>query len=418
MTAESAPHNRLWERLLAALGGSNALPADAGNSTPLEIARYADERLRTNLAVPFVEGYYLERRYGGATSKLSEAEAEVLIEQIESTSRLAAPLAAPSAVTASSGTSPQLQAPASQTPASPAPAASRPEIEESQPIGVEFLPKPKPAPKPAPPPTPSPVPRVEQIAKPAVAAKPKPQKPAKPKKIRRTFLQWLRDTVRGCLTHLLFYGVCFLIAAPFLYWNHWRHSTHWKLEIEGDATYLTALSDVTETAVQDPPREKIMIGCENDSDFLRLTWMQPMPGSSKPYLYQGVYLHHGVRVPYPEHTDSTTLVWQDHLFLKPLQGETSASDFQAVSATPENEDGRLSENDLKKKDVNVQEFLSRFSQSKELVLDIEGYLDSEGKHYEYGGFSEDSEHTRFSMDGLAAHLPELEEACHWNLSQP
>jgi hypothetical protein len=413
MTA--APHNFLWERLLTALGRCNALPADIGNRTPLEIARFADERLRANLAVPFVEGYYLECRYGGTASKLSDADAEALVAQIESAPLLPASQSVPSPSDAASSATRALQTHTLQVlpVAAPNSTVVRPENEESQPIGVEFLPKPKPAPRPTPPSTSPRAPRVEQAVRLAVAARPKPKKLARSDKVRRTFGQSLRDLGRGLfqLGWKLIVGIT--ILAAFAYWNKWRNSTHWKLKTEGDSTVISALSDVTETTEKDSPREKIMIGCENGREFLRFTWMQPMPGSSKPYVYQGIYLRHGLRVPFPEHENMTTLVWQDHLFLQPMQGETSAFDFQAVSATPENEDGRRSESDLQEKDVNVQEFLSRFSQSKELVLDIEGYLDSQGKHYEYGW---DSEQTRFPTEGLASQLPQLEQACHWKPS--
>lgn len=422
----AAHHNLLWQRLLAALKDRDALPETIGNGTPLEIARFADERLRTDLAVSFVEGYYQERRYGGISSRLSEAEAEALVAQIEALPRVLPlqPATSIASQTQTSGPAPQTPMQSipftrASAPATAKPAPAMPEVEESQPIGIEFLPKPKPAPKPAPPPIAQ---RVEQTAKAAAPAKPKPKKPAKPRKVRRTFREWFGDTVKGCLTNLLFYGFCLLVAAPFLYWDHWRHTTHWKLETAGDATYITALSDIYGSTQKDPAREKLMIGCENGRDFVRFTWMQPMPSSSRPYLYQGIYLHHGLRVPYHDDPHATTIAWQDHLFLQPLQGESSASDFQAISTMPEREGETPSERDREKKELNVQSFLSGLSHADELVLDIEGYLDSQGKRWNYDSgnndYSNDSDlEIRFGTDGLARHLPELQQACQWNPSQ-
>ncbi len=420
----TTPHNRLWERLLAALADRNALPADSGNCTPLEIARFADERLRTNLAVPFVEGFYLERRYGGKTSKQSEAEAEALVAQIESTPRLAAFQSAPSTGGVAQNASTALQTPASQALPENAPksAVARPGIEESQPIGVELLPKPKPAPKPTPP-TPPTAPVVEQVAASAVAAKPKPKKPAKPKKIRRTFGQWMHDLVKGFLPKVAFFAICLALVSPLLYWDHWRHTSHWKLATDGDSTYITAMSDIYGSTQKDPSRERLMIGCENGQDFIRFNFDSPMPASEKPYIYQGVYLHHSLRIPSPDDPHITTLVSQDTLILKPTEGETSSSDFQVASLLPEDESDTQSARKLKGKELNVPDFVSAFSRSGELVLRIDGYVDSQGKHWEYNGGSFDyggnsvmDKH--FGIDGLAKYLPELEQACHWNPPQP
>jgi hypothetical protein len=421
-----AAHNLLWNRLLAALKARNALPADSGNRTPLEIARYADERLRTNLAIPFVEGYYLERRYGGSTSNLSEAEAEALVAQIESTPQSAALQSAPPADEAASSAARERQAHTSQVIPVVAhnSAVARPEIEESQPIGVEFLPKPKPAPKPAPPPTPPPAPRVEQAAKPAVAAKPKPQTPAKPKKIRRTFGQWLRDTARGCLTNLLFYAVAFLIAAPFMYWSYWKHTSHWKFVTDGDSTYITAMSDIDKSTQKDPARQTLMIGCEGGRDFVRFTFDSPMPSSDKPYIYQGVYLHYGLRVPVQdENPHATTVAWQDSLLLKPTEGVTTATDFQVASVKPEAEAESGSKWEKQRREFAVPEFIAAFRQSDELVLHIEGYLDAQGKHFTYNDtapdYLEDSQlDMHFGKSGLDSVVPELQQACQWNSSQP
>ncbi len=137
-----AVHNRLWNRLLAALKLRNALPADAGNCTPLEIARFADERLRTNLAVPFVEGYYLERRYGGSTSKWSEAEAEALILHIEFIAPLFSSQAAAVDAAIASG-NPSLLGTAGTIPLPESfkPLLSEPVLDESQAWGSEYVDK-------------------------------------------------------------------------------------------------------------------------------------------------------------------------------------------------------------------------------------------------------------------------------------
>ncbi len=420
-----AAHNLLWNRLLKALTTSNALPTDAGNRTPLEIARYADERLRTNLAVPFVEGYYLERRYGGAASKLSDAEAEALVAQIESTPPRPASQSAPSASNAASSADRAQQTHASQVlpAAAPNSTVARPAIEESQPIGVEFLPQPKPAPKPTPPPPPPPAPRGEQAAQPAVAARPSLKKPARPKKVRRTFGRWLRDLFEGILYRVVYFAVCLALAAPLLLWNYWRHTSHWKLVTDGDSTYITAMSDIYGSTQKDPARQKLMIGCEGGRDFVRFTWDSPLPSSEKPYIYQGVYLHYGLRMPTPDTPRSTTLVWQDSLFLKPTEGETTATDFQVATATPEAEANSGSNSDKQGKELSVSEFIAGISQSNELVLDIQGYLDAQGKHWNYDGgtfgYDEYSPmEMHFGKSGLDSAVPELQQACHWVSTGP
>ena len=143
-------HDLLWNRLLEALKVRNALPADVGNSTPLEIARYADERLRTNLAVPFVEGYYLERRYGESASKWSEAEAEALVLHIESISPLFSVQVAVADAPVVSGT-PALPGETGTLSLAEGfkPAASDPVPDESQAWGTEYVAKSHPATRPA-----------------------------------------------------------------------------------------------------------------------------------------------------------------------------------------------------------------------------------------------------------------------------
>lgn len=146
----NAAHNLLWNRLLAALKARNALPPDPGNRTPLEIARFADQRLRLNLAVPFVEGYYLERRYGGNVSKWSEAQAEAMILDIESISPLFSFQAeAGDSPVAASNSSPLGVAGTFSRAEGFKPAVNEPVQDESQAWGTEYVPESRPATRPA-----------------------------------------------------------------------------------------------------------------------------------------------------------------------------------------------------------------------------------------------------------------------------
>lgn len=79
MTASAV--DRLWERLRRALTDKGMLAP--GNPTPAEVARYAD-RLRGNHEIGrFVADFYYPRLYGGGSGKLSDAEAEAIVDAIE-----------------------------------------------------------------------------------------------------------------------------------------------------------------------------------------------------------------------------------------------------------------------------------------------------------------------------------------------
>jgi hypothetical protein len=127
----AAQHDYFWERILTALAVRGAvLP---GNATPLEIARFADSKLdrQGHPVVSFVEGYYLERRYGGISSQLSEAEAYALVLRIESLPLPSRPADVPPSSPNQSGRPSPVQ--------EPKPVASEFVVEESEPWGSEYL---------------------------------------------------------------------------------------------------------------------------------------------------------------------------------------------------------------------------------------------------------------------------------------
>lgn len=71
----------LWRRLQAALATLGALPA--GNATPAEVARHAGSVLGDDVVQRFVDGYYYPWLYGSGLARLSEAEAGVLVADLE-----------------------------------------------------------------------------------------------------------------------------------------------------------------------------------------------------------------------------------------------------------------------------------------------------------------------------------------------
>jgi hypothetical protein len=432
MTMDSAQHNRLWERFLAALAARHALPVQTalGNHTPTEIARFADAKLETDLAVSFVE-YYLEQRYSGTSSRLSEAEAEALILQIEA---LPVPSSSqPAPIAQRSDRQPPASVESKQTTFGTAvlkPAVSESALDESLPVGTEFLPKSQPAPKPAKS-APPPKPRPQPVAAPAVAVKPKPQKPVKSKKRRPTARELLTDLGRGLAKMLG--GGTLLIALIVTYglWGRWTNTTHWKLQSAGDSTYITGLSDVDRKASKDPPRQKLSIGCENGRDFVRIV-LPTDPENRERDTSERLYFQQSIVRQSPNDTHSTTQVRVNHLVMQPAPGNSPAPEFEVVSQIlvsdydfylANHPPGNLDEARRQlSKPFSVSEFLSTFSRSNGIALWLERY-DSQGHYWEPnndirfgpGGLYDND--IRFGPGGLAKHLPELAEACHWNLAQ-
>lgn len=427
MTMDSAPHNRLWERFLAALAARHALPAQStlGNYTPTEIAHFADAKLETDLAASFVE-YYLERRYSGTSSRLSETEAEALILQIE-----AFPIPAssqPAPIAQRSDIQPHASVESKPTPLGTAvlkPAASESALDESLPVGTEYLPKSQPAPKPAAIPAPPPKPRPQQVA-PAVAAKPKPQ-PLKTKKRRPTAHELLTDFGLGLAKMLGGGALLFALIVTYGLWDRWKNTTHWKLQSAGDSTYITGLSDVDGKASKDPPRQKLSIGCESGRDFVRIV-LPTDPENRERDTSERQYFQQSIDKQSPNDPNSTQQVRVNHLVMQPAPGNSSAPEFQVVSQISESDydfylanhpPGNLDEARRQlSKPFSVSEFLSNFSGSQGVVLFLERY-DSQGHYWEPIAWGPDRNRNdfRFGTGGLAKLLPVLAEACHWNLAQ-
>src|SRR5438128_12092846 len=76
-----AKHDELWARLRAALANHGALPP--GNATPGEIAKHANSVLPTASVGRFGSDYFYKKAYSATDRVLTDAEAEVLVTQVE-----------------------------------------------------------------------------------------------------------------------------------------------------------------------------------------------------------------------------------------------------------------------------------------------------------------------------------------------
>src|SRR5262249_18762614 len=78
----------LWRRIIEALRQRNGLI----EGSPKEVAAHARSVLGNDLVDRFLNGYFLERQYGGGSGQLSDAAAEELVRQVENL-----PIATPAA---------------------------------------------------------------------------------------------------------------------------------------------------------------------------------------------------------------------------------------------------------------------------------------------------------------------------------
>lgn len=414
MTVDSVQHNRLWERFLAALAARHALPARSapGNYTPTEIARFADAKLETDLAVSFVQ-YYLERRYGGTSNRLSETEAEALILQIEALPMTSSSLPAPLAQRSDNQPHASVESRQTKLGVEPLkPEASEAALDESLPVGTEFLPQSQLAPKSATSALP-PKPRQQQAAASAIAAKPKPQKSTKAKKSRRTAREMLTGLGRGLAKLLGGTALLFAVTVAYGLWDRWQSATHWKLQSAGGSTYISGMSEVSRASSKNPPRQKLAIGCDNGRDFMQIILpTDPQNGnrntSERLYFRETMY--------------SNGQYVGNYLIMQPAP----SPEFQVISQIAESDYLQAAGNHhdnldearrLLSKPFSVSEFLSNFSRFKSVTLSLVRY-DSQGQYWipvmEPAG---QEPYIFFGTGGLAKHLPELQEACHWNLAQ-
>jgi tetratricopeptide (TPR) repeat protein len=72
-------HSVLWKRITSALHGRSVGPAASQGA----LAAEARSKLGTDLVDQFLNGYFLERQYGGGSSRLTDQQAEELVRQIE-----------------------------------------------------------------------------------------------------------------------------------------------------------------------------------------------------------------------------------------------------------------------------------------------------------------------------------------------
>ena len=411
-----AAHDRLWERLLAALASRDVLPAqeDAARFTPSEIARHADGKLGGHLATDFVEKFYLERRYGGASSRLSEDDAEELITRIESSR----PTAPAQTGRAESPAPAQKPAPVEVRPArAPAPARTPPPasaaIGESLPVGTEYLPKVEPAPLSV-----APASRVIQQTAAAVpaAARQKPADKAKAKKTRtlatRTPLISLGDLPRTI--------VILLIWGLFYYWSdHWRLETHWKLVTQGDSTYIAGKTDITgKNTNQD--RETLSFGCENGQDFLRLTFDKSRLGNPPRTVTEyndlgGLYFHETAWIQAPDASSKEiTQGAQNHLLLLPAESGSTDNRFQLVARAPYDREVTQTQFEKQGNSSSVPGLLAQLANADHTEWKLNSFANSKHLVWTYPENREGPDLV-FGGSGLAKRLRDLAAACHWDL---
>ena len=411
-----AAHDRLWERLLAALASRNVLPSqeDAASFTPSEIARHADGKLGGHLATDFVEKFYLERRFGGSSSRLSEADAEELIARIES-SRPAGPA---QTGRVESPAPAQKPAPAELRPArAPAPARTPPlapaTIGESLPVGTEYLPKVEPAPLSA-----APASRVVQQTAAAVPAAAR-QKPADKAKAQKTRTRVTRTPLisPGDLPRTI---VILLVWGLFYYWSdHWRLETHWKLVTQGDSTYITGKTDITgKNPNQD--RETLSFGCENGQDFLRLTFDKSRLGNPPRTVTDfndlgGLYFHETAWIHAPDASGKKiTQGAQNHLLLLPAESGSTDNRFQLVAQAPY--DGEVAQVQFEKQGniSSIPGLAAQLANADHTEWKLNSFADSKHLVWTYQENSEGPDLV-FGGSGLTKRLRTLAAACHWDL---